>query len=311
MDDLHMLPKFRDSMTHLYVERARIDREEKAIAVWDEHGMVPVPVASLCMLMLGPGTTITQAAIAALADNSCLVIWCGEQSVRFYACGMGATRSAARLVHQARLVSDERLRWEVVKCMYESRFGEEVGPEVSIQQMRGKEGFRVRETYARLSKETGVPWSGRSYERNRWQGADPINRALSAANSCLYGLCHAAILSAGYSPALGFIHTGKQLSFVYDIADLYKLEITLPVAFRITAQAPLELEREVRIALRDAFREGHLIERIVPDIQKLLADDTQAEELGSYDEDAARPSDLWTPSFASEDDTESADTERG
>ena len=117
MDDLHMLPKFRDSMTHLYVERARIDREEKAIAVWDEHGMVPVPVASLCMLMLGPGTTITQAAIAALADNNCLVIWCGEQNVRFYACGMGATRSPARLVHQARLVSDEPLRWEVVPAL--------------------------------------------------------------------------------------------------------------------------------------------------------------------------------------------------
>jgi CRISPR-associated protein Cas1 len=301
MDDLHALPKFRDSMTHLYVERARVDREEKALAIWDEHGMTPVPAASLCVLMLGPGTTITQAAVAACCDNNCLLIWCGEQNVRFYACGTGATRSAARLIHQARLASDEALRWEVVRRMYCRRFREEIGPEVSIEQMRGKEGYRVREAYARFSRETGVPWTGRSYERNRWQGADPINRALSAANACLYGLCHAAILSAGYSPALGFIHTGKQLSFVYDIADLYKLDVTVPAAFQVTAEGEQELERRVRICLRDYFRREKLVGRIIPDIQEILADETPPEELGAYDEDAARPADLWTPSFAPEE----------
>lgn len=302
MDDLHLLPKFRDSLTHVYLEHARVDREEKSIAVWDEEGMTPIPAASLCVLMLGPGTTITQAAIAALADNNCLVVWCGEQNVRFYACGMGATRSANRLLHQARLASDEDLRWEVVRRMYSLRFGETVSPETSIQQMRGKEGFRVREAYARLSRETGVPWVRRNYDRGRWLAADPINRAISAANSCLYGLCQAAILSAGYSPALGFIHTGKQLSFVYDVADLYKLEVTLPVAFRLTSQQPEHLEREVRIALRDVFREQHLVERIIPDIQGLLADDTPAEETTPFDEDAALPADLWTPSFAEDDE---------
>ena len=307
MDDLHALPKFRDSMTHLYVEHARVDREAKAIAIWDEQGMTPVPAASLCVLMLGPGATITQAAIAALADNNCLVVWCGEQNVRFYACGMGATRSAARLINQARLASDEHLRWEVVRRMYAKRFGETVSPETTIEQMRGKEGFRVREAYARFSRETGVPWVRRNYDRGRWGAADPINRAISAANSCLYGLCHAAILSSGYSPALGFIHTGKQLSFVYDIADLYKLAITVPTAFRVTAQGPPKLEREVRISLRDAFREQRLIQRIIPDIREVLADDTPAEETSPYDEDAALPADLWTPSFAEDNAATSAD----
>lgn len=306
MDDLHALPKFRDSMSHLYVERARVDREDKAIAIWDENGMTPVPVASLCVLMLGPGTTLTQAAVVSLAENNCLVVWCGEQNVRFYACGMGATRSAARLIHQARLASNEDLRWQVVRRMYAKRFAEDVGLEISIEQMRGKEGFRVRDAYARFSRESGVPWAGRSYERNRWVGADPINRALSAANSCLYGLCHAAILSAGYSPALGFIHTGKQLSFVYDIADLYKLEVSVPTAFRITADNPPELERSVRIALRDVFREQRLIERIIPDIRDMLADDTPAEEGAAYDDDPALPSDLWTPSIETGDGSGSA-----
>lgn len=295
MDDLHVLPKFRDSLSYVYVERCRIDREEKAVAVWDERGMTPLPVASLCVLMLGPGTTVTQAAIAALADNNCLLIWCGEQNVRFYACGMGATRGAGRLLHQARLASDEDLRLGVVCRMYAKRFGEAVDPDSSVQQLRGREGYRVREAYARLAAETGVPWTGRSYDRGTWTRADPINRAISAANACLYGLCHAAILSAGYSPALGFIHTGKQLSFVYDMADLYKLETALPVAFRLTAAAPAQLEREVRIALRDVFREQHLLDRILPDLKEVLADDSPADDNSPYDEDAALPADLWTP----------------
>jgi len=181
--------------------------------------------------------------------------------------------------------------------MYLMRFPEPLPEDISIQQLRGMEGQRVRETYQTLSARFGVPWHGRSYDRGDWRSADPINRAISAANSCLYGLCHAAILSAGYSPALGFIHTGKQLSFVYDIADLYKTETSLPVAFYITSRAQSDqgLEREVRLALRDVFRASKLLDRILPDLQRLLADETTQEQLATYDDDPARPADLWGP----------------
>lgn len=299
MKDLHQLPKVRDSLSHLYLEHCRIDRYQKSIAFHNAQGMTPIPAASLAVLMLGPGTNITQAAITALAENNCLVIWCGEQNVRFYAAGMGGTRGSSALLRQAWLVSDQGRRLEVVKRMYEIRFGEPVDRQLTVQQLRGREGLRVREAYARLSQETGVQWSGRSYNRGQWTATDPINRAISAANSCLYGVCHAAILSLGYSPALGFIHNGKQLSFVYDVADFYKIDLTMPVAFQAAAVPLPDLERRVRLLCRDIFHERKLLTRIVPDIQRALGGDEPAGD-GSplIDEDAALPTDLWDPEGA-------------
>jgi CRISPR-associated protein Cas1 len=296
--DLHLLPKFRDSLSFVYIERARIDQHENAIAFHDAQGFTPVPVAALAVLMLGPGTTISHAAVRVLAENNCLVIWCGEENVRFYSCGMGGTRSASQLIHQAKMASDEQLRLQVVKRMYRMRFQEELPDDITVEELRGREGSRVRTAYARMSSETGVPWSGRNYDRGNWRAADPVNRALSAANSCLYGLCHAAILSAGYSPALGFIHTGKQLSFVYDIADLYKVDLTIPMAFRIAAESPSELERSVRLACRDVFRESRLVERIIPDIRLALGQ-TESQDESVFDEDEALPADLWVPASES------------
>jgi CRISPR-associated protein Cas1 len=295
MEDLHALPKIRDAISSLYVEHARIEQHEKSVAIYDQSGVTPVPAASLCVLMLGPGTRITQAAITALADNNCLVVWCGEENVRFYACGTGGTRSAAPLLRQARLATNESTRLEVVKRMYRMRFNESLYEALSVEVLRGMEGVRVREAYARLSRETGVKWSGRSYDRSSWASADPVNRSLSCANSCLYGLCHAAILATGYSPAIGFIHTGKQLSFVYDVADLYKVEVTVPLAFRVAGEDPVNLERATRLACRDAFRESRLLQRVVPDIREALGADEEELELFEPDVDPAMPTELWTP----------------
>jgi len=297
LKDLHLLPKVRDSLSYLYVEHCRIDRQDKAIALHDAAGVRPVPCASLTTLMVGPGTTITHAAIETLADSGCLVLWTGEQGVRFYAQGMGETRAARNLLKQAWLCSHDALRLRVVRRMYEMRFTETLDEGLTVQQIRGKEGIRVREAYQRASRETGVEWTGRAYRRERWADADPVNRALSAANSCLYGICHAAIVSAGYSPALGFIHTGKMLSFVYDIADLYKAELTVPLAFQVTAElAGSHLEGEIRRRCRDAFNEGKLLARIVPDIDSALAVfDPASEDVPDFDADEALPGGLWNP----------------
>jgi CRISPR-associated protein Cas1 len=304
LDDLHILPRFRDALSYLYLEHGRIDRHEKSIAFYNEDGMTPVPASSLAVLMLGPGTRVTHAAINTLAENNCLVIWCGEENVRFYSCGMGGTRSAAPLLLQARLASDESTRLEVVRRMYQMRFLEDIDPSLTVEQLRGREGIRVRDAYATASRETGIPWSGRSYDRMDWRTADPVNRALSTANSCLYGICHAAILSAGYSPAIGFIHTGKQLSFVYDIADLYKADLTIPLAFRAASESPPDLERHIRLNLRDLFRESKLVQRIIPDIRLALGDAGQDAD-AVLDEDPALPTDLWTPTWENGSDSQS------
>lgn len=308
LDDLHILPKVRDSLSYLYVEHASIDRHENSIAIWDKAGCTPAPASSLCLLMLGPGTRITQSAITMLSDNNCLTVWCGEENVRFYAWGTSGTRSAAPLQLQARLVSDEGARLEVVKRLYRMRFSGDIDPALSVEQLRGLEGARVRETYKKMSQQTGVPWEGRAYNRQQWNQSDTVNKALSCANSCLYGVCHAAILATGYSPGLGFIHCGKQLSFVYDVADLYKSELTIPLAFEVARDLPAQLERTVRLRCRDVFKNSRLLQRIVPDIRRALNAPVELDNWESpLDEDPARPTELWTPSWESEA-TESHDT---
>jgi CRISPR-associated protein Cas1 len=220
--------------------------------------------------MLGPGTSITHAAIKALAQNNCLLAWTGEQGVRMYAASTGGTFSARRVIRQAMLVSNEQSRLDVACRMYKFRFSDPLPDDISLEVIRGMEGIRVRKVYAEAAAQFSVNWQGRNYDQDEWAHADPINRALSTATACLYGLCHAAILSAGYSPALGFIHTGKMLSFVYDIADLYKTEVVIPLAFRIASQTPADLERVVRLACRDAFATSRLMDRMLPDIAEVL-----------------------------------------
>jgi CRISPR-associated protein Cas1 len=292
-EDLHALPRVADSVSYLYVERCRVEQASRAIVVIDATGRVPVPCASLLLLLLGPGTTITHAAIRNLADTGCTVGWVGEDAVRFYATGLGATRSARNLLRQARLAIHAPSRLRVVRRMYELRFEEPLPEELSLRQIRGRGGVRVRDTYARESARTGVPWFGRSYKRTDWRRADPVNRALSAANACLYGVVHAAIVAAGYSPAIGFIHVGKQLSFVYDIADLYKTAISIPVAFDVVRVGEPDAESAVRKLLRARFAETRLLDRIVADIDRTLGHDPTPADI--IDLDAEAPGALWDP----------------
>ena len=196
--DLRLLPRFEDGLTFLYVEHTRVEQEDWAIVFVDARGRTSVPVASLGVLMAGPGTTFTHAAMLACASNGCSVLFTGEDGVRLYASGLGETRSAKNLLTQAEAWANPEEHLRVVQRMYRMRFHETLPDDLTLEQIRGREGVRVRESYQRFARETGVPWRGRSYKTDSWQDADPINRALSAANACLYGLCHAAIVSTGF-----------------------------------------------------------------------------------------------------------------
>lgn len=298
MIDLHELPKMRDSMSFLYVEKAIVERKDSAVEFISEAGRVDVPAANLCALMLGPGTKISYAAIAILAECGCSIVWTGTQGNRFYAQGLGETRKAYHLLRQAELVSDPEKRTEVVLRMYRKRFKEQLDPDLSLPQIRGLEGVRMRETYSYYAAYYGVKWEGRRYDRNQWDMSDPINRALSAANALLNSLCHAAIVSGGYSAALGFVHTGKQLSFVYDVADLYKTELTIPLAFEITARYAGKPDAYIRPACREKFHEAKLLARILPDIDDLLQVGAEPEAAESFENDPALPADLWNALLA-------------
>ena len=264
--DLHELPKLRDSISYIYLEHAVIEQEDSSITVIREDGRIPIPVASTTCLLLGPGTSITHAAVKAAAENGCQIVWCGEKATRFYASGMGETRSADNLLLQARLCMDPDAHLAVVRRMYALRFPSAQTDGLSIRQIRGLEGVRVKQTYKMESKRTGVPWLARKYKQTNWDTSDEINQAISGANAILYAVCQAAIVSLGFSPGLGFVHTGKLLSFVYDIADLYKTETTIPAAFEAVRDREREFDRLVREYTRKRIQRAGVLKRIADDI---------------------------------------------
>ena len=261
----------------IFLRFGALDVIDSAFVLVDKDGVrVQIPIGGLACIMLEPGTTVSHAAISLAAQVGCLLVWVGESGVRVYSAGQPGGARADRLLYQARLALDEEARLKVVREMYRRRFGEEAPSRRSIEQLRGIEGSRVREMYKLLAQRHGVNWNARNYDRNAWDNADVANRAISAATACLYGLTEAAILAAGYAPAIGFLHRGKPLSFVYDVADVYKFETVAPAAFE-TAGKILKgkgdgnpVERQVRIACRDLFRKSGLLEKIIPDIEAML-----------------------------------------
>jgi CRISP-associated protein Cas1 len=261
----------------VFVEYGQIDVLDGAFVVVDQNGVrTHIPVGGLACIMLEPGTRVSHAAIGLAARAGTLLIWTGEGGVRLYAAGQPGGARADRLLHQARLALDPDLRLKVVRRMFEMRFGERAPERRSIDQLRGIEGARVKRLYEGLAARNGVTWRGRRYDPSDFDTSDLPNKCLSAATACLYGITEAAILAAGYAPAIGFLHSGKPQSFVYDVADVYKFETVVPIAFEICAKAQkgrLEghVEGYVRRACRDTFRRADLLGRLIPGIEDILA----------------------------------------
>ncbi|WP_025318898.1 type I-E CRISPR-associated endonuclease Cas1e [Granulibacter bethesdensis] len=267
----------KDRASLIFVERARLDVLDGVfVAVNADGTRTQIPIGGIAGIMLEPGARISHAAVSFAARTGTLIIWVGEAGVRLYSAGQPGGARSDKLLWQARIALDEAARLRVVRKMYAMRFGEEPPSRRSIEQLRGIEGVRVRESYALLAKQYGVPWKRRLYDPKDWDAGDIPNRCLSAATACLHGLSEAAVLAAGYAPAIGFLHTGKPLSFVYDIADLFKLETVVPEAFRIAGQAAkgrmdMGPDRAVRLACRDMFRRTGLLGRIIPAIEDVLS----------------------------------------
>lgn len=256
----------------LFVERGELDVIDGAFVLVDKNGVrTHIPVGSVACLMLEPGIRVSHAASVLAARVGTLLVWVGEAGVRLYAAGQPGGARSDRLLYQAALALEEETRLKVVRKMYALRFGEDPPSRRSVDQLRGIEGARVRKMYELLARRHGVTWKRRNYDPDTWESGDLPNRCLSSATACLYGITEAAVLAAGYAPAVGFIHTGKPLSFVYDIADVFKFDTVVPVAFKVAAEQPSHPERTVRLACRDAFRRTGLLTRIIPVIEEVLA----------------------------------------
>lgn len=272
------LPRVSDRMSFLYLEHCKINREDSAITVRDIEGVVHIPAAMVSVLLLGPGTEITHRAMELIGDTGVTVLWVGENGVRYYANGRSLTHSSELLMNQAKLVSNQRSHLDVAKKMYLLRFkGEDVSSD-TMQQLRGKEGSRIRKLYRELAEKWNVEWDGRSYKVDDYEDSTPINKALTAANMCLYGLAHSVITALGCSPGLGFVHVGHERSFVYDIADLYKAETSIPIAFEVASQNPPDIGSLVRRTMRDKFFSEKILQRMVADIKWLLLDEMTTED---------------------------------
>lgn len=280
--DIGQLLRAQDRLSFVYLERCTVHRDGNAVTATDERGIVHIPSATLGALLLGPGTRVTHQAMMLLAESGSTAVWVGERGVRYYAHGRSLARSSRLLEAQAQAVTNQSSRLAVARAMYGIRFpGEDVSG-LTMQQLRGREGARVRRVYRESAAEHGVEWKRRDYRPDDFSAGDPINQALSAATTCLYGITHAVIVALGCSPGLGFIHTGHVRSFVFDIADLYKAEVAIPVAFAVAGREPDDVAGETRRAVRDAVFDGKILTRCARDIRGLLLPDEPEDEVDDW-----------------------------
>ncbi|WP_175956837.1 type I-E CRISPR-associated endonuclease Cas1e [Schaalia sp. Marseille-Q2122] len=282
------LPRVRDRLSFVYVEHCIVHRDSNALTMRDQEGVVHVPAAALSVLLLGPGSTVSHQAIALMAECGVSCVWVGENGVRYYAHGRSLAQSTRLLVAQARLVSHERERLRVAREMYAMRFPGEDVTGLTMRQLRGREGARMRDVYRANAQRTSVRWASRQYNPTDFDDSDPINQALSAANASLYGIVHAVIVSLGCSPGLGFIHAGHERSFVYDIADLYKADTSIPAAFDVVRDTGTEVTAAARHRIRDLLFEQKIIQRCVADVKSLLGED-----LSDDDPSETQVASLW------------------
>ena len=233
--EVQELARAQDRLSFIYIEHCIVNRDSNAITASNQRGTVHVPASIIGALLLGPGTNVTHQAMVLLAESGATTLWVGEQGVRYYAHGRPLARTTRLLQLQAEAVTDRTKRLAVARRMYEMRFPDDVATGLTLQELRGHEGTRVRQAYRDAATKFGVNWDKRSYKVKDFTSSDPANQALTAATTCLYGVVHSVIAALGMSAGLGFVHTGHDRSFVYDVADLYKTSLAVPVAFECAA----------------------------------------------------------------------------
>lgn len=266
----HELSRISDRMSFVYLERCTVHRDANAITAQDADGTKHIPSATIGTLMLGPGTRVTHQAMSVLSETGASVIWVGEQGVRYYAGGRSLSRSSAMAEAHAASWVNRHTRLDVARAMYRLRFPDEDPAGSTRQELLGREGRRVKDCYKQQSQRTGVPWRGRRYTPGDFTSGDAVNQAITAAAQVMYGVAHAVTAALGCVPALGFVHSGHELSFVLDIADLYKTDIGIPVAFDIAAESAEDVGSRTRRAMRDVIHSRRLLDRVVDDIKGLL-----------------------------------------
>lgn len=268
------LPQVKDKYPFIYLERGRLEIDDSSLKWIDAEGyVVRLPVATLNTILLGPGTSLTHEAVKTAAAANCAICWVGEDSLLFYAAGFLPTATTRNLNQQLRLASNKKLALQVARRMFAHRFPTAEVAGKTLKEMMGMEGSRVRALYQQKAEQYGVGWKGRQYIPGKMALSDTTNQILTSANAALYGILCSAIHAMGYSPHIGFIHSGSPLPFIYDLADLYKEPLCIDLAFSLTREMAGRYEKAL---VSDRFRERvirlDLLARLAKDIPTLLGD---------------------------------------
>lgn len=266
------LPQVKDKYPFIYLERGRLEIDDSSVKWIDcDANVVRLPIATLNCLLLGPGTTITHEAVKVMAQSNCSICWVGEDSLLFYACGQTPTADTRNMREQMKLSTDPKKSVEVARRMFAKRFPEADLAGKSLKEMMGMEGYRIRALYEQKGQEYGVGWKGRSFIPGKFELGDITNQVLTASNAALYGILSSALHSMGYSPHVGFIHSGSPLPFVYDLADLYKEYLCIDLAFSLTLEMAGYYDRhKVSVAFRQRVIEVDLLGKVGQDIEAIL-----------------------------------------
>lgn len=266
------LPQVKDKYPFIYLERGRLEVDDSSIKWIDSEGhVVPLPVATLNALLLGPGTTVTHEAIKAATGANCPVCWVGEDSLLFYAAGFMPTADTRNLKIQITLATDPAKSLAVAQRMFARRFPDADLENKTLPEMMGMEGHRVRNLYEKKAEQYQVGWKGRRFTPGKFEASDLTNQVLTAANAALYGILSSALHSMGYSPHIGFIHSGSPLPFVYDLADLYKEELCIDLAFALTRELAGRYDKhKVAASFRQRVIDMDLLGKISEDVADIL-----------------------------------------
>lgn len=266
------LPQVKDKYPFLYLERGRLEVDDSSVKWIDaSNNVVPLPVATLNALLLGPGTTVTHDAIKTATSANCTVCWVGEDSLLFYAAGFLATANTRNLKRQMMLAADKGKSLEVAKRMFARRFPDADLSGKTLQEMMGMEGHRVRSLYQEKAEHYKVGWKGRQFVPGKFEASDLTNRIMTSTNAALYGVLCSAVHSMGYSPHIGFIHSGSPLPFVYDLADLYKADLCIDLAFALTRDLAGHYDKhKVASAFRQRVIAMDLLAKVGEDINAIL-----------------------------------------
>lgn len=266
------LPQVKDKYPFLYLERGRLEIDDSSVKWIDsDANVVPIPVSTINTILLGPGTTVTHEAVKTAVSANCNISWVGEDTLIFYAAGLNPTANTRNIRRQARLVCNKKSSVEIARKLFLRRFPLSEVEGKSIKELMGMEGKRVKELYAQKAEYYQVGWKGRSYIPGKFELSDITNQVMTSCNAALYGILSSAVHSMGYSPHLGFIHSGSPLPLVYDLADLYKEKLSIDLAFFLTKEMAGKYNKLlVSSHFRNRVIESSLLENLVKDITFFL-----------------------------------------